>query len=123
MPTKTTRTKRSKRSKPAKKSRGRRHTPVERAKILAAAQREGLSGPAAAKRFGISTLTFYNWRKAGRPGRPRTAKPAVRLRTGVAGQLRMQIRKTLRAMVPNILREEVQSAVREFIGTRSRRRR
>src|SRR5262245_49062726 len=39
----------------AKKSAApRRYTPAERANILAAAKRDGLSGPAAAKKFGIS---------------------------------------------------------------------
>ena len=39
-----------------------RYTPAEKAKVLAAAAKEGLTGAQAAKRFGIAQLTFYKWR-------------------------------------------------------------
>jgi len=40
-----------------------RFTPAERAHILSVARAEGLTGAKVAKRFGISTLTYYTWRK------------------------------------------------------------
>src|SRR2546428_974330 len=53
----------ARRSAASKARQRKRYTPGERRHILAAAKREGLSGPAAAKKFGISQLTFYTWRK------------------------------------------------------------
>jgi transposase-like protein len=82
-----------------------------------------LTGTAAAKKFGISTLTFYTWRKkAGKTRKPLAAGRAANLGTGVTVQLRSQIRETLRAMIPDIVREEVQAAVTGVFGMRPRRR-
>jgi transposase-like protein len=100
------------------KGRRRRYSDAERQRILETARREGLSGPKAAKRFGISTLTFYNWRKkAGRvrrrgPGRPPRAKG------GFSDQISAAIRAKVRAMLPHIIDQEIGLA----LGWRSRGR-
>src|SRR5258708_33487213 len=49
----------------AKKTR-KRYAPAEKAKILAAAAKEELTGEQVAKKFGIAQLTFYKWRGPGR---------------------------------------------------------
>jgi len=36
-----------------------RYTPAEKAKILTAAKKDGLTGDDVAKKFGVSKLTFY----------------------------------------------------------------
>jgi transposase-like protein len=93
--------------------RRRRHTPAERAQILAAAQREGLSGAAAAKRFGISTLTFYTWRKKAGGSRRRGARlqsragGAERGPNGLAAALRREVRAKIAAMLPGIVKSEI----------------
>src|SRR5689334_10601486 len=50
-------------TKPAKtRGPGKRYTPAEKAKILAAAKAEGLTGDQVARKFGVASLTFYRWR-------------------------------------------------------------
>jgi transposase-like protein len=105
-------------------ARPRRYTPAERAKILAAAKREGLSGPKAAKKFGISQLTFYTWRRKA-VGTTRGRRPVGRPRAGtgsitgnIAEQIRREIRARVSKLLPGIVRVEIDAVLG---GTRSRR--
>ena len=103
----------------AKKSkRGTRYTAAQKAKILATAKKEGLTGAQVAKRFGVSTLTFYRWRGPVRsdalarrgkrgPGRPKGSGKAKSDNAALERKLRAQIRKIL----PRIIREEVARAL------------
>lgn len=105
------RTKRTRRAR-------RRYTDAERQRVLETAQREGLSGPKAAKRFGISTLTFYNWRKkAGRVQR-RGAGRSPRTNGGFSDQISEAIRAKVREMLPQIIEQEIGAA----LGGRTRGR-
>ena len=91
----------------------RRYTPAERANILAAAAREVLSGPKAAKKFGISQLTFYKWRG---PVRGKKAKAGRLARVGKVRVDETAVRKAVRAQIekllPQIIREEIEAALR-----------
>ena len=111
-----------------KSERPRRYPPAERAKILAAAKREGLSGPAAAKTFGISQLTFYTWRrKAGakqarpvdHPSRKKTRRGDL-LSGDIAERIRQQIRARVSELLPGIIAGEIAIALE---GTAPSRRR
>jgi len=95
----------------AKKSaRSRRYTPAERARILAAAKQEGLSGPAAAKKFGVSQLTFYTWRKRAEATRERTpGRPARPESDGFSQQVRDAVRARVQEMLPEIIAQEINS--------------
>jgi len=110
---------------------GRRYTPAERARILATASREGLSGLKAAKRFGISALTFYTWRKKAGGGRRRGPKREARAMVrqlgrsvgatmNVAEMIRRQIQAEISRMTPDIIKSEVGRALSG--GTARRRR-
>ena len=94
--------------------RGVRYSDAERRKILATAKREGLTGAQVRDHFGISTLTYYTWRKkAGsraRRGRP-PGSQARRSGDGVAGMIRDQVRAAVRQLIPDIVRSEVSSAL------------
>lgn len=107
-------------TKAAKKSaRPRRYTPAERAKILTAAKREGLSGPAAAKKFGISQLTFYTWRKKAGASKPRGGRGSRAAAVGaaagrtlanalnIADVLRAEIRAQIRRLIPDVVAAEL----------------
>jgi len=102
----------------------RRFTPAERARILAAAHREGLTGAKAAKKFGISQVTYYLWRKNARPA-IREAAQAVR-KSGVihlADEIRERLRDQIRRMVPDVVRKEIDAVLADISGGRRRGRR
>lgn len=95
------------RSRRVKKSnRGRRYGAEEKKKILDTARRENLTGQQAAKRFGVSTLTFYRWRGPV-SGRRRVATSASRGHGAVEGTVRGEVRSRIQKMIPRIVREEV----------------
>lgn len=97
----------------------RRYTPQERERILAAAASQGLSGPKAAKKFGISTLTFYTWRK--KAGfQPTPAGSTLQAAGSLAGIVRAQVQAKVRAILPGIVREETSAFVQQALGGRRR---
>ncbi len=109
--------------------RGVRYSAAQKAKILAAAQKEGLTGEQIASRFGVSKLTFYRWRgpvrsdalerrgKRGR-GRPKGSKNRVAAGTGIGNAVvreaavRAEIRNQIRKLLPQIIREEIAAALK-----------
>ena len=101
----------------------RRYTDADRAEILGAAKREGLSGPKAAKKFGISTLTFYNWRK--RAGHQASVQASGETQTegSLALLLRTEVRSRIAAILPGVVQEEVGSYLALTFGRARQRRR
>ena len=104
---------------------GKRHTPAERERILATARREGLSGPKAAKRFGISEVTYYLWRKNARPAIHQAARQVRK--SGVidlASDIQRQLEHRIRELIPAVVRREVDSIMADLTptGRRGRRR-
>ena len=102
----------------------RRFSPAERAKILATAKREGLTGRDVARRFDISEVTYYLWRKNARPAVHRAAR-AVR-QSGVidlAEEVRTTLEAQVRRLMPEVVQKEVDSLMAELTGTRRRGRR
>jgi transposase-like protein len=108
-------------AKVAKKRRGpgrKGYSAEKKAEILAAAKKEKLTGAQAAKRFGISTLTFYRWRGPVR-GRKKRGRPAgSRNKAGSAGKVRVdaaavrrEVQTQVRKLLPQIIREEVAAAL------------
>lgn len=94
-----------------------RYTPADRARVLAAAAREGLSGPKAAKKFGISTLTYYTWRK-----KANTAGSILKTTDGsLAGLVRSGVRAKVAAIVPGIVRQEVAMYLDRTFGPKRHR--
>jgi len=86
------------------------YTPQKRAEILAAAQRESLTANDVKKKFGVTPVTYYSWRKkeglVGRRGR----RPGLLALSGggtIATQVRAGVQAKVRAVMPGIVREEV----------------
>jgi len=103
--------KRAKRKARAKRGPGKRYSKAEKAKIMAAAKKGNMTGAEAAKKFGISTLTFYRWRGPVRgkraakrgPGRPRgTGRVSVN-----EAEVRRAVQEQIRKILPRIIKEEV----------------
>ena len=102
------------------RKRGIRDTTARKAKILATAKKEGLTGAQVKKKFGVSTLTFYRWRgpvrsdavaRRGRkrgPGRP---PGSGKVKVDV-GAIRREVQAQLRRLLPQIIREEVAAVVK-----------
>jgi transposase len=97
-----------------------RYEPVEREKILVVASAEGLTAAQVQKRFGVSTVTYYSWRKkAG--GKAKRGRPAAaaRLNDGDLGQqLRSEVQGRIRELLPAIVRAEVASYLETTFGRR-----
>ena len=99
-----------------------RYSAAERARILSAAEKQGLNGVQAAKKFGISTLTYYTWKKRA-AGTPRRASDRrVGSQTSLDALLRSRLRHRLEQLLPVVLREEVEACVQQALGTSGPRR-
>jgi transposase-like protein len=98
------------------KTRRKRHSysSDKRASVLAAAQKEGLTAVQVQKKFGVTPVTYYSWRKkyllAGRRG-----PMALSARSG--GDLTRQVRTTVQARVREILPSIVRSEVTQYLDT------
>ncbi len=103
------------------RARRKQSTKAERARILAAADREGLTAPQVQKRFGVKPVTYYSWRKASK-GRGTVSRGAIA--GAVAGvslvdEVRAALRAQIASLLPEIVREEVEAAL---LGRIPRRR-
>lgn len=122
-------------SRPARPSRAkarRRYAPAERANILATARREGLTGAQVSERFGVSSLSYYTWRKKAADPMLSGAKPEVRAfakqmgRTvdaavDVAEMIRREIRIQIGRLTPEIIESEIGRLVSGITGRQRRR--
>lgn len=103
--------------------RGKRYSEAQKQQILAAAEKEGLTGAQVRKRFGVSTLTFYRWRgpvgSGRRGGSTRAASgPSSASNAGI----RDQVRQTVQQILPDVIRAEVNDYL-DGLFSRPRRRR
>jgi hypothetical protein len=97
-------------------------TTSERAKILAAADREGLTAPQVQKRFGVKPVTYYSWRKKLGLKGPRGRRPTGAARTqgsDLGAQVRAGVQARVREMLPSIVREEVGHYLDQMLGSRT----
>ena len=103
------------------KKSGKRYTEQERGKILGAAEKQGLNGVQAAKKFGISTLTYYNWKKKANGSTPLAGKAVARSGSTLDGLLRSQVRNRILEILPEIMRTEVAAVIGGGRGTKRSR--
>src|SRR5437762_7548122 len=99
------------------------YTPQKRTEILAAAQRDNLTANDVKRKYGVTPVTYYSWRKKegliGRRGR----RPGLIALSGsgdnIATQVRAGVQAKVRAVMPVIVREEVTSYLNAlFAGSR-----
>ena len=101
------------------------YTAAQRTTILAAANREGLTAAQVQRKFGVTPVTYYSWRKkVGASGRKRRS---IRVR-GVDGSdltthVRSEVRTKVQEILPGIVRGEVSNYLSSlFTPGRGRRR-
>lgn len=89
------------------------YTAKQRAEILAVAQKENLTANDVKKKFGVTPVTYYSWRKkqglVGKRGRRPSLLTQVSADSAIAAQVRAGVQAKVRAMMPTIIRQEVQS--------------
>ncbi len=92
--------------------------------VLAAAQKEGLTANEVQKRFGVTPVTYYSWRrKYGVGGRRGTSGPVMRASGGsLEQQVRTEVQAKVRQILPGIVRNEVSIYLDTVFRTRGRAR-
>lgn len=105
------------------------YTAEQREKVLATAKAENLTAAQVQKKFGVTPVTYYSWRKksgvAHKRG-TRTAAAAVVAHpvTGDLGaQVRAEVQKKMRQIIPGIVRTEVSAYLDSIFGVKRGRRR
>jgi transposase-like protein len=101
------------------------YTDAQRNAILAAAQKEGLTAGAVQKKFGVTPVTYYSWRKKKGVARRRGHAVSVKAATGglVSSQVRAEVQSRVRRIIVAIVRSEVSSYLNTLFGNRRGRRR
>lgn len=102
------------------KTRKKRHnyTAAQRTQVLSAAQKDGLTAAQVQKRFGVTPVTYYSWRKkTGVAARRGGARAATRYGTTLTGQLRTAVQTKVRQILPEIVRGEVSNYLNELFGS------
>jgi transposase-like protein len=102
------------------------YTPEQRKTILTTALRDRLTAADVRKKFGVTPVTYYSWRKKMGAARRRGTVAVAAVAAGVGGfevQLREQVRQSIRTLLPEIVRSEVNSYLGEVFARRGGRRR
>lgn len=110
------------------------YTPAQRKTILEAALKDKLTAEMVQKKFGVTPVTYYSWRKKYGAARRRgsaATKPAGRPAAVVAvpgvgnidAQVRAAVQQRVQQMVQDIVRAEVASYVDRLFGGAAKPRR
>jgi len=108
------------------RTRRKRHTytPQQRTTILAAARKEGLTAAQVQKKYGVTPVTYYSWRKKSGLAARRGGVMVGTAGRGAAltGQVRAVVQTRVRRILPIIVRNEVSAYLNElFLPRRGRR--
>jgi transposase-like protein len=104
------------------------YTPEQRAKVLAAAKAEKLTAAQVQKKFGVTPVTYYSWRKKSgvthkRGTRTAAASVVARPIGGDLGaQVRSEVQNKMRQIIPGIVRAEVSAYLDSIFGQKRGRR-
>jgi transposase-like protein len=102
------------------------YTSQERSMIMAAASKESLTAAQVQKKFGVTPVTYYSWRKkTGMTRRRGGAGTSVRVaaRGGdLNSQLRTEVASRVRQILPEIVRSEVNDYLNTLFASGSRKR-
>lgn len=96
------------------------YTELQRQRIIEAATRDGLTAIEVQKRFGVTPVTYYSWRKKRGIKGPRGRRPANRVASGggdMGAQVRAGVQSRVREILPGIVREEVGAYLDALFGS------
>jgi transposase-like protein len=94
----------------------------KRTTILAAAQKEGLTALEVEKRFGVTPVTYYSWRRKYGVGGRRTVVGTSARGLNLEQQVRSEVQAKVRQIIPDIVRTEVSSYLDSLFRGRGRAR-
>ena len=83
------------------------YTEAQRQQILDAAGKEGLTALQVQKKFGVTPVTYYSWRKKKGLKGPRGRRPAAVSGGDLGSQVRAGVQARVREILPGIVRDEV----------------
>lgn len=98
------------------------YTEAQRTQILTAAQKDGLTAAQVQKKFGVTPVTYYSWRKKTGAAAPRGRRSAAVAGGDLHGQVRAEVQAKVRQILPGIVRSEVSAYLDSLFGARGRRR-
>jgi len=108
------------------KPRRKRHnySSEKRVSILQAAQKGSLTALDVQKRFGVTPVTYYSWRrKYGAAGRSGGVVTRAAQGGGLESQVRTEVKTRVRQILPEIVRSEVSHYLDSLFGSRRGRAR
>jgi transposase-like protein len=96
------------------------YTEAQRTQIMAAAQKEHLTAAQVQKKFGVTPVTYYSWRKKTGVSARRAGAATVTVKAGrdITGQVRAEVQSKVRQVLPGIVRTEVSSYLDALFGAR-----
>ena len=95
------------------KRKRKRYSEAMKAKILAAAKEQGLTAPDVKKKFGVTPVTYYSWRKKSGPAARRGPRAGT---SNLDQQLRSQVNARIAQLLPEIIRSEIDSQLNALFG-------
>ncbi len=108
------------------KTRRKRHTYTEqqRQSILSAAQKDHLTAAQVEKKFGVTPVTYYSWRKkTGLAGRRGGGLLSAARGADLTTHLRSEVQTKIRQILPTIVRHEVSRYLDTVFGSKGAGRR
>jgi transposase-like protein len=91
---------------------------TKRQAVLKAAQKQGLTALEVQKRFGVTPVTYYSWRrKYGASGGREVAGRTTGRSAGIETQVRTEVQARVREILPNIVRTEVSQYLDSVFGS------
>lgn len=98
------------------------YTNQKRATILATAQKEKLTATEVEKRFGVTPVTYYSWRRKYGVGTRRGGERGAIRGANLEQQVRSEVQAKVREILPQIVRTEVSSYLDSVFRGRGRAR-
>jgi transposase-like protein len=92
------------------------YSSAKRISILQAASQQGLTALDVKKRFGVTPVTYYSWRRKYGAGATRSTM-STRGRGGLETQVRSEVQARVRQILPAIVRNEVSHYLDSLFGS------